>query len=322
MINTNLILIDGISGSGKSTMAHFIARQMEKNGIQVCWYHEEETGHPLRHSGDFKSQDEEVRAKDDFVLRSAEHWQKFADANATGDTVFIVECYLFQYPLISMIRNNTPREEVKAFARNYFSKVASMDPVIIQFWQNDVPAAVRRNWSRRGDEWKEWHIGRCEKTEFAKKHNLVGEHAAYGLLGEMHDVSLELAQEYDVPKLLIENSAQDWGRYRNDVLNFLQIDYHPEEGFRENDRRFCGNYYLKIEEYDLNYTVFEADGKLKMNAFWPNLTLLPKTENEFMMESFPFEFRFNHDGNGNVASMEVTKSKMFFEVGMRFEKLL
>ena len=322
MIHTKLILIDGISGSGKSTMAHFLARQMEKNGINVRWYHEEETGHPLRHSGDFKSQDEEIRAKDYFVLHNAAHWQKFADANVNNDTVFIIECYLFQYPLVTMIRNNTSREEVKAFARNYFSKVASLNPVIIQFWQNDVPAAVQQNWSRRGEEWKEWHIGRCEKTAFAKKHNLVGEFAAYGLLGEMHDISLELAKEYDVPKLLIENSAQDWATYRKNALDFLQIDHYPEEVFRESDRRFCGDYYLKIEEYELTYTVFVADGRLRMNAFWPNLTLLPKTDNEFLMESFPFEFRFNHDGNGNIDSMEVTKSRMFFEVGMKFEKIL
>lgn len=35
MIKTKLILVDGITGSGKSTTAYYIARQIEKNGIKV-----------------------------------------------------------------------------------------------------------------------------------------------------------------------------------------------------------------------------------------------------------------------------------------------
>jgi len=38
MLNTKLILVDGMTGSGKSTTAHFIARQLEKNGIKVKCY--------------------------------------------------------------------------------------------------------------------------------------------------------------------------------------------------------------------------------------------------------------------------------------------
>ena len=47
MIKTKLILVDGISGSGKSTTAHFIHRQIEKNGIKVKWFYEQEDNHPL-----------------------------------------------------------------------------------------------------------------------------------------------------------------------------------------------------------------------------------------------------------------------------------
>ena len=47
MINTKLILVDGITGSGKSTTAQFIARQLEKNGIKARWYNELEIGNPL-----------------------------------------------------------------------------------------------------------------------------------------------------------------------------------------------------------------------------------------------------------------------------------
>ena len=47
MINTKIIFVDGITGSGKSTITHFIARQLEQNGIKARWFHEEEEGNPF-----------------------------------------------------------------------------------------------------------------------------------------------------------------------------------------------------------------------------------------------------------------------------------
>ncbi|NOR44359.1 MAG: hypothetical protein GQ534_02145 [Candidatus Delongbacteria bacterium] len=41
-MKTKLIIVEGIAGSGKSTTAHYIARQLEKNEIKAKWYYEEE----------------------------------------------------------------------------------------------------------------------------------------------------------------------------------------------------------------------------------------------------------------------------------------
>jgi adenylylsulfate kinase-like enzyme len=41
------ILVEGLTGSGKSTMAHFIARQLNYNGIAASWLHEGEISHPV-----------------------------------------------------------------------------------------------------------------------------------------------------------------------------------------------------------------------------------------------------------------------------------
>lgn len=47
MLNSKLILIDGITGSGKSTTTQFLASQLKENDIKVKWYHETQTIHPL-----------------------------------------------------------------------------------------------------------------------------------------------------------------------------------------------------------------------------------------------------------------------------------
>jgi len=52
MIDTMLIIITGISGSGKSTTAQNLAWQYQRNNIQHQWLHEEKTDHPIR-AGEF-----------------------------------------------------------------------------------------------------------------------------------------------------------------------------------------------------------------------------------------------------------------------------
>ena len=47
MIKTKLILVDGIPGSGKSTLSQFISKQIERNKIKVKWYFEHDMFHPI-----------------------------------------------------------------------------------------------------------------------------------------------------------------------------------------------------------------------------------------------------------------------------------
>jgi len=46
-VGSKLIIVEGLTGSGKSIMAHFIARQLQYNGIAASWVHEGEEPHPI-----------------------------------------------------------------------------------------------------------------------------------------------------------------------------------------------------------------------------------------------------------------------------------
>jgi thymidylate kinase len=47
LIETKLILFEGVPGSGKSTLAQTILRRLEHHGIPARWWYEEDANHPV-----------------------------------------------------------------------------------------------------------------------------------------------------------------------------------------------------------------------------------------------------------------------------------
>lgn len=41
------IMIDGIMGSGKTSTAQYFTRQLDLNGFDAIWHHEEGENHPV-----------------------------------------------------------------------------------------------------------------------------------------------------------------------------------------------------------------------------------------------------------------------------------
>ncbi len=243
-------------------------------------------------------------------------WKAFADSLQDSDEVSIVECYLFQSSLIGLVRMEYPRERIKAFSHSLVDKLADLNPVIISLYQEDVPKALRLNWSRRGKDWMDWYVDRMAKTAWAMKRGIGGEEASFGIWESWMSVTRELVGEFGLPYLALENSAQDWVLYRARMLDFIGIPEVAEPMVREADARFAGLYLGKGDEgEDVPFNVrAEADG-LRVDAFWPDLRFLPKTDTEFEMEGFPFSFRFNLDPSGAAVSIEVSEAAFAFEKG-------
>jgi len=320
MIQTKLILIDGMTGSGKSTTAHFLARQMAKNNINVRWFHEEENNHPLVYIQPAQSDLTEAEKTALYLENYPKQWWKFAEEALAFDGVYIAESHLFQSTLMQLFRYELDNDTIKEFSHRLIEQVAVLNPVIIDFYQNDIKKALNLNWNRRGEGWKNWYLDRVANGKYAKSHNLDGETAAYQIWQRLTDISLELMNEYQTPKLLIENSEQNWDEYRDRILNFLDIPRVEEVALRNDDTRFCGDYSLKYDDEihgsgELNYRVYINDNRLCLDAFWPGLKLLPKSDNEFEIEGFPFELRFNAGDEDIIETLEITKAAFYYEVG-------
>ena len=82
-----LIIVEGLSGSGKSIMAHFIARQLQHNRIDADWVHEGEVPHPV--SMEVESSIES------YMAAMLEKWTAFVERLRPSSQVTVIEAHAF-----------------------------------------------------------------------------------------------------------------------------------------------------------------------------------------------------------------------------------
>lgn len=294
-MDNKLILVDGITGSGKSTTSQYLALQLEKNNQKVKWYHEEESNHPLEYPhGDIDelATPEEI---EQFMEVVPMQWAKFAERVLQSDQVHIVESYIFQDTIRILFQNNISDQKIIKFAQKIYEIIHPLNPALIYFYQQNVKNSIDRIWAKRGERWKSWFIQADSETQYAISRGLKGDVAAYQLWAEYQNIADRLVDIYPFSKLCIENTAGEWQDYRRQMIDFLGLQQYKIERVHQDDlEKFCGCYQGK----DLTCNIYLEDGNLYYDYRWPKVRLLPLAENELLVESFPIKLVFIENEQG------------------------
>jgi len=166
---------------------------------------------------------------------------------------------------------------------------------------------MRENWLRRGDQWKDWLVGREELSPYCKNRNISGESGTIEFWKGISDLSREILEELTFSKIEIENSEHDWQNYRKQILNFLKLQIRDELLPDSCIERFCGNYCGTI--------VHVKDNSLYVDAYYPNLKLIPNGHDEYEIEGFPITLKFIADENNQINILKFSKSLYYYEEG-------
>ncbi len=305
MLNTKLILIDGITGSGKSTTAQFLANQLKRNGIPGKWYHENENNHPLDYE-----QDIEVFASkaelEEFLDTTPKLWRQFVEQASQSDQVHIIESFLFQDTVRLLFQNNLELKRIKDFADEIEEIIKPLNPALIYLYQMDVDNSIRKIWNHRGPAWEKWFIDSDIQTPYVKSSGLTGETGVIKLWSDYQSFTNQLFESYQFKKISIENSAGEWDDYRRLMLEFLDLNFVVENSSLtiEKMKKYCGTY--REQEENLECTVKLLNNHMVCDLIWPDIRILPiasEDSNLFYLESFPVFMEFKENGNGFIKEL-------------------
>lgn len=315
MINTKLILVDGIPGSGKSTISHFIARQLNKNGIKAKWYLEGENDHPL-----YIVVPKDGESVKDHCLRVikvyTKLWKSFVKKiEKENNCVYVMECIPFQHTIsYPHFGSDIDKNIMKKHSHNICNIAKRLNPVIIHFHNNNIKKALMLNWERRGDGFKNWIYYLVTNSAYFKNHNLKNDKGVINYYKDYYSLTSEIYNELNYKKLQIDNSKQKWNDYRKEILKFLQLEEKKENLFFESFNQYCGEYLGK----GFVFKIHIKNNRLCLDAFWPNLKLISVSKNEFEIEGYPVTLKFYKYGGKN--KLKVIKSRSYYKEGEIAEK--
>lgn len=226
-MDSRLIVIDGLPGSGKSTTAEWLTHQLHQNGVDAYWLKETHTSHPLWWYDFWNGIDYLVPDFDNipielFIETSIKKWMDFAALAKTSDKLYVAESVFFQNAVAMFFMGGAPSALLMEYAREVQKITSGLNPTLIYFYQNDIAGALRRICNLRGKEFEEELFSNMERCPCLKQRGLRGFEGVTTLWQEIRKLTDVLFDEYAFPKLGIENSEGNWSSYYQHIFALLR----------------------------------------------------------------------------------------------------
>ena len=284
MIQNRLILLEGLPGLGKSTIAQFIALTLNGNSIKCKWYHENDKDNPFR----------EI---EDELTTSAEKaislWKKFILDIKKTDFVHIIDSSFLQNIISTLIENDFDRDEIIKTAFELEEIISELNPLLIYFFYNNSNEYVNYLCKIRDDDWVKRHLKIDLETPFSLKRKLIGKNGWETLFSYTSDMYEDIINRFKIDVLKFETSQLDWHNYKSNILSYLKVDQSQEKNNKELFLKYCGKYQGTKQYINLKVEIKLYDCDLIISGFEATDKRLIKITNEtFALESLPYTFTF------------------------------
>jgi len=294
---SKLIIVEGLTGSGKSIMAHFIARQLQYHGISASWVHEGEVPHPI-----FSDLDSSIER---YMAEMRENWVAFVDQIESGDEVRVVEACFFNNFLETLLAHNIEKAQIIQYAAELQALIQPLKPTLVYLVQEDVEDALERNFNHRGTDFRYYVIELATSTPLAKVRGWEGYQGMLLFWQEFVVLTDELFQQFPGRKIKTDNTAGNWDAYNRQVLGYLGLPLIAEQNILSTEAlNLIGLY--KDRKTGKEFPVCLESGELTINIFLNvRSRLVRRSQNTFVAEGWPFEISFETDGLSGAQKMKI-----------------
>lgn len=290
-----LIIICGVSTSGKSSTSKSVYKQLLLNNIACEWMHEEISNHPIR-NGEFEKDsiytfDGMQKNVQDMYLR----WKQLVRKIIDSPKVFILEGCFFQSIIRYFLDSVFKKKQIIEYYREVTDILTILNPLIVLLYRPDIQTSFENAYKIRGDNWKKCILNKPTSTGYFTRVPYTGDESVYQKENEYQMIAKEIIDEMTTEKLKIDTSKSEWSKYVSQIIEKMGYRYFPIENKKvENPGRYCGKYEVNDQGYSCTISIKydERNGKLYCSSFWPYMEMINISTDTFELLSFPITLSF------------------------------
>lgn len=311
-----LVLVEGLTGLGKSTFAHFIARQYEYNGIEASWIHEGEDPHPV--GVDFET---DIA---NYMNRSLQKWRAFVIQTLGTRATTVIEAACFNNLFETLYAHCLDQAAIIDFGMKIQEVIRPLKPALVYLVHPDITLALEENFRNRGAGFQDFVIKLTTSTPIASQKGWAGYDGMLQFWRGFVELTDMLFQVYDIDKAAIDVSAGAWEVCQLEVTGFLGLSLMDDPRIDPQAAdKFVGEYQFEDGKY---CRVRYEGGYLVTDAFMNVETkLILNKDAEFLVAKWHFELLFEFDGDsGEAVSFKIGGRDIDYlrAVGLRAEKVM
>jgi hypothetical protein len=209
-----IVFVEGVPGSGKSTMAEKLCAEAVKLGVDAKWYLEESHDHPVHPKAGWR-----LKTQGSFAEECLRSWAAFAEKEKERKTVHILEGSAFQSTVRVMMEKSLPG--IAAYFQRFEEIISVLEPKMVYLRPSDVASHSRYVCALRGEKWSTKVSGYLAQTDYSLRHELQGLEGMHRFWDEYASLCDSLVAETLIPTKRIEFAPGEWERHMAEATTFL-----------------------------------------------------------------------------------------------------
>ena len=218
-----LILVEGMIGSGKTTTAMRVGDWLAGRGEDARVFCEGAADHPIRTKAEDRLRAEaglqspgapggtaDAGAAGSGGAYADDQWRRLAERCLRGRPVIILEGSFLQNSVMPAFIDGAPARRAEEIFTGIVRQVGPAEPALVYLRPADIGAAIARVHRVRGEPWSSRNLAFVENCPWARRRGLRGQDAVVGLYEAWEPVVTRLYGRYPFPKIMVTDPQRDW----------------------------------------------------------------------------------------------------------------